>query len=232
MNVDNFNVAMLILSILLFLSIGIIFCLCRLVKNQKEQIKSLNEKNKEVESICHDLTVVANFDPLTGLPNRRAFEEAFDHQICLLPLGMGENRHVSVPGGMELLFIDIDYFKSINDNYGHSVGDEVLQTLAKTIKSVLRENDLVCRWGGEEIVVALTNINQEHVGIVPEKIRAKIEGFKFSEANLAVTVSIGVTYAKYRCGLDALIEEADTAMYQAKNDGRNKVQIYESSDLL
>lgn len=225
MNVDNFNVVVLILLILIFVFTIIIIRLNRILCGQNQYIKTLEADNMKLKA-------EANIDPLTNLPNRRSFEKDFNRQIRLLPLSKDEHRHVSVTGGMELLFIDIDHFKSINDDYGHPVGDKVLQTLAKTIKSVLRENDLVCRWGGEEIVVVLTNISQQDIGKVAEKIRAKIEGLKFSELSSPVTVSIGVTYAKYRCELNVLTKEADTALYQAKNSGRNKVQIYESSDLL
>jgi len=169
-------------------------------------------------------TLVAT-DPLTGLLNRRAFLEVLTRLVDLLPAVRGEYRKRSL-STLSVFFIDLDYFKKVNDNWGHAVGDEVLREVAKTLRKKLRESDIICRWGGEEIVVALPNLHADEAVEVAEKIRRAVAKLTFSELSLQVTVSIGVaTATQYESG-NKLITYADKAVYQAKEKGRDRVVLY------
>lgn len=150
-------------------------------------------------------------DPLTGLCNRRQFRN------------LVQNAHTQAERyGQEysLLLIDVDHFKSINDQYGHQKGDEVLITLAGTLSSRVRESDSVCRWGGEEFVILLPQTNLEGALSMAESLRETIE-----QMNLLpkVTVSIGVAQCKAGEDVDSLLNRVDDAMYLAKASGRNRV---------
>lgn len=173
--------------------------------------------------IIKDLQEQVSTDPLTGLLNRRSFLVALERLVDLLPV-QDEHRHHSLHS-LAIFFIDLDYFKKINDTYGHAVGDEVLRVVAHALQKKLRESDLVCRWGGEEIVVALPNLHTEEAMVVAEKIRQTIAGLTFSEAHLSVTASIGITATLHYVATAQLIATADKAVYEAKSRGRNQVVI-------
>lgn len=151
-------------------------------------------------------------DPLTGLPNRLHLENEFErlHQ-----------QNVE----MCLIVLDIDHFKSFNDNFGHSGGDVVLTETVKTIESELRETDVIVRWGGEEFVMLLPSC-PKHTGLkLAEGIRNSIEKkvIALSNQHVQVTASIGVSYSKNPSSLSIMFEDADRCLYKAKNTGRNKV---------
>jgi diguanylate cyclase (GGDEF)-like protein len=164
-----------------------------------------------------DLLEMATVDSLTGLANRRAFIEQVDREITRV---RRTANHASV------LMIDIDYFKKINDQYGHAAGDAVLKELAELFRLRLRKSDVAGRLGGEEFAVLLPVTGIEGALIVAEHLRQKIAelGVKLEDKILNVTISIGVAE------IDAIdsdskivLAHADYALYQAKQDGRNKV---------
>lgn len=153
-------------------------------------------------------------DPLTQVYNRNILNNL-----------MGENNDISSVGGsISVLIIDIDHFKGINDTYGHNEGDHILQFIAQCIRNGVRKQDIVIRWGGEEFVAILTDCRFESAVTTAERIREEIAAA--DNGICKATVSIGV--AKYDGGgyLDA-IKKADSALYQAKREGRNKVVCYE-----
>lgn len=161
-------------------------------------------------------------DPLTGLFNRRG--------LLSLMRGMASGAHThSVNRGMILLFLDLDGFKSVNDTLGHHAGDEVLITVSQRIPKVLREDDMVCRFGGDEFVILLTFI--DHPRMLASKIARKlIETIQKpirlqSGQEITVGCSIGVAFAwpKKKEEIEALLEKADAAMYQAKKGDAGKV---------
>lgn len=163
-------------------------------------------------------------DPLTGIPNRRAFEEQFTSAVATA------NRH---RWNVTLLFIDIDYFKRYNDHYGHAEGDTCLQLVAKELNdNVMRDTDFCARVGGEEFVCILPNTVNENAVLKAEKLRAAIENLKIpharSDINEHVTVSIGMTTISYKGGTELsqhdIILAADKALYEAKDEGRNRVK--------
>ena len=126
--------------------------------------------------------------------------------------------------------IDVDYFKSINDNHGHDVGDRVLQELSARIKDGLRNLDLPCRTGGEEFIVILPETDKGVALRVGERLRKLISAKPFNagakSGSLAITVSIGVAaFEGVDDGMESLLKRADEALYQAKREGRNRVTL-------
>lgn len=124
--------------------------------------------------------------------------------------------------------IDIDKFKSINDNYGHQVGDDVIVHFATTLKSIQRKSDVSCRYGGEEFVLLLPNTNITGAQNLANKIRLQIEATRLtlpSKEQIQFTVSLGVAIVNFEndTNIEAALKRADKAMYEAKNSGRNKV---------
>ncbi|MBH62912.1 MAG: PleD family two-component system response regulator [Alphaproteobacteria bacterium] len=158
-------------------------------------------------------------DSLTSLHNRRYM---VSHLETLMERGRESGRPVA------LLIMDIDHFKNVNDNYGHAVGDEVLQEFAERIKRNVRGIDLAVRYGGEEFVVVLPGTDPEVAKMVAERLRQNVaeEPFEVSAdvGTITVTVSIGVTvYDGTEVSTDGLLRRADEALYTAKNQGRNQV---------
>ncbi len=153
-------------------------------------------------------------DTLTGIPNRRKFEEVFMYEKKQL-------KRYQHP--ITLAILDIDHFKNFNDDFGHLVGDEILISLSKAVEKVLRETDFFARWGGEEFVLLFKNTTIQDSLIVLEKIRVIIENMKHPRAG-NITASFGVTQYRQEDTLDSLMHRADKALYIAKNDGRNCIR--------
>ncbi len=170
--------------------------------------------------LSQNLESIATIDSLTGVLNRRGLEEAAlkMQDIC---------KRINL--SMAVLLIDIDHFKKVNDQYGHLCGDDVLRHLAKEIAGVLRSSDVLGRYGGEEFCVFLPNTTEGDAVGLAERIRTRIEAspLKMNRASIKTTVSIGVADS-VRAGYDfkGLVATADSAMYAAKNSGRNRVMSY------
>lgn len=168
------------------------------------------------------LTFMAQHDVLTQLFNRRYFQERLEHLHKL------SERN---SGALSLLFLDIDNFKSINDTYGHALGDEVLKRIAALLKKHVRQTDIVARWGGEEFVVGLVESDLRIGKQIADKLRLMIEedAILAELVNGGVTASFGVAQCEANEPLDEVIARADTAMYQAKHDGKNRVIFLNST---
>ena len=171
----------------------------------------------ELEREKSHLLVKAQTDPLTGLANRSTFDEYLEG--CL---GSGQNR---LPVG--LLMIDVDHFKSVNDQYGHPVGDDVLRTVGRVIQEVTRQSDLAARYGGEEFSIIMARTPMEALKKVAERVRVQIESQKFEAASgsFNVSVSIGGAHTDLIDEIprpQTLIETADQHLYAAKRAGRNR----------
>jgi diguanylate cyclase (GGDEF)-like protein len=162
-------------------------------------------------------------DHLTGLLNRREFQMVFQSLNDLVPVSFDKRRGSRLTS-LAAFFIDIDHFKQINDTYGHAMGDKVLERVAFLIRHALREGDLVCRWGGEELVAVLPNVCLPEVEVVAEKIRRSIAEHPVPDGP-EVTVSIGVACTRQHVPAETLIDMADQAMYKAKQAGRNQAFI-------
>jgi len=166
--------------------------------------------------------IVALHDALTGLPNRVLFEERLDHGLNLA------KRH---GWKLAVLFMDIDNFKSINDSYGHDLGDKVLLTVADRLLSATRSEDTVSRWGGDEFVCLLLEVKHEaDVARLAELIVKRIsKAFKFKGTALSIGVSIGIAiFPADGETADILFKNADTAMYKAKGTERRVVLFRDS----
>lgn len=178
-------------------------------------------KDMEIRKLMGELKEAALHDPLTGLANRTKFHERFLEEV---------HRQRRSRRAISLLVVDIDFFKRINDTYGHLAGDEVLKKVAMVLQARLRDTDLVARFGGEEFVVLLPETGLKGGNIIAEKLRADVEDSFFSVtdgAQVKVTVSIGaaVMSASHPRPFDDLMEAADRAAYRAKDGGRNQVCV-------
>ena len=156
------------------------------------------------------------FDSLTGIGDRRHIENRIrfaldDYKLSKVEFGV--------------LFIDIDHFKDLNDSYGHLVGDKVLRFIANTVRHNLRTSDSCGRWGGDEFLALILDINLEGVKIVAEKIRRLIVQTKIQggDKNLGVTVSIGASVSHPADTFESIVRRTDELMYKSKQNGRNRV---------
>jgi diguanylate cyclase (GGDEF)-like protein len=181
-----------------------------------ETLKALNEeferKQKELIELNQSLEAQASTDGLTGVKNRRAFQESLAGSLSLF------NR-LQIP--FSLLLLDIDFFKRINDTYGHPVGDEILRKLAKTMQAQARESDIVARYGGEEFAIILPDANRDNAILVAERFRREIEQADWG--GYPVTVSVGAATVSDDDSDETLIVRADQALYTSKSRGRNRV---------
>ena len=163
------------------------------------------------------------YDPLTRILNRQAFDQVaadISYSEKSLP---NARKDLSFEA---IAILDIDKFKLINDNFGHAIGDETLVLFAQTIRSVLRQNDLFFRYGGEEFVVLIKQTHSEQAFTALERCREAIESRRFPQVG-HVTVSIGYASLSPNSQLASVLSKADRALYYIKNDGRNQVQSYE-----
>ena len=120
------------------------------------------------------------------------------------------------------MFFDIDYFKKVNDTYGHQIGDHILILLIKLVSKFLRKIDILGRWGGEEFIIILPNTDLKKAISVAEKLRLKIEKYNFFEIG-TLTCSFGVTAVSKNDNYDSIIKRVDSLLYKAKKSGRNRV---------
>ena len=170
--------------------------------------------------LLEDLRKAALLDPLTEIANRRFLEtklKAAHEEMCRHDIGYG------------VIFSDIDYFKQINDTYGHSTGDEILKMVASTLACNIRSNDLVGRWGGEEFIIIVTHVDQNTLAKVAKKLHILIaNSFLYRQgAELHVTMSCGVVMAERNDSQNNIIGRADTLLLRAKAEGRNRIIMEE-----
>jgi diguanylate cyclase (GGDEF)-like protein len=162
-------------------------------------------------------------DALTGLLNRKTFDEAFMSTMLGPEVrAVGSDPRTHAPRRHWLAVLDVDHFKNINDRFGHLIGDEVLLLLARLMRSVLRYDDQIFRFGGEEFVVLLAAAQEADVNAVLERLRTQVERFDFPQVG-HVTVSIGFSDVRASDMPTAAFDRADRAVYHAKSSGRNRV---------
>lgn len=170
------------------------------------------------ERLREELERMSNHDPLTGLLNRRAFEEQTQREWA---------RRKRQPQALSALAFDLDHFKSINDTYGHAIGDVVLVHTARVLRDMARETDIVARLGGEEFVTVMPGTTEDQASAVAERIRALLAGEPVMTPNgqsLRITTSIGLATANAGdVDIHAVLQRADKALYEAKKAGRNRV---------
>ena len=169
-------------------------------------------ERKKLESKLKNLSFR---DELTGVFNRRYFNELIKKQLYTC------RRYKNY---FSLIMFDIDHFKEINDNFGHPAGDTILKELSKLIKNIIRDSDVLCRVGGEEFIVIADYTNLTEAKKLAEKIRIKISENNFPYVR-KVTISLGVTEARDNDTVNSLLERVDKALYNAKENGRNRVEV-------
>jgi len=201
--------------------------LAELLVSYEMEFLRLSEENEQhtvqLEKINHELEVLSRIDPLTNIPNRRAFFSAYGREW---KRAAREKRPISV------LMVDIDYFKPYNDCYGHAAGDGCLQAVAQRLASIAtRPGDMTARYGGEEFILMLPNTDQDHARMVAEHLCTSICDLNIehlhSKVHEHVTISVGLADAVPIPNQDEhdLIKLADQALYAAKDNGRNRVAV-------
>lgn len=179
--------------------------------------RDLNRKNIALEQANKTITQLMHTDPLTGLVNRRELDEALGREISK------SIRH-NLP--LSAIMVDLDYFKKVNDTYGHEAGDEVLVKVAETILNTVRKEDIAARFGGEEFIVILPNTPLDSSINLANRIRVAIEKLNFTSVATSITASFGVTEYKAKETHHHFIDRADKALYEAKETGRNRVAYH------
>jgi diguanylate cyclase (GGDEF)-like protein len=210
-----------------------IFELMRIAEESDARFHELEQRMMRVQRENLDLTVrnrslseVTARDTLTGLYNRWYVIEKIDTEI---------NRSLRHGSPMAVLMLDIDHFKRVNDSYGHSVGDTVLQSVGKVLRDSCRVYDVPGRYGGEEFCIVLPETKIGNTTVVAERIRQRLEAtaLNVGEVALSITASIGIAgvddEAPEQAVLSpaALIDRADRALYSAKHRGRNRVELWD-----
>jgi diguanylate cyclase (GGDEF)-like protein len=156
-------------------------------------------------------------DGLTGIFNRRFFELRMTEEL---------DRAQRFGAGMAVIMVDIDRFKSLNDEFGHLLGDEVLRQVSSILHDQLRKFDVVCRYGGEEFAILLSQTHPQHAMGVAEKLRSLVERWQFPAVPRAVTISAGIAaYPQNGVTREELMKAADSSLYAAKQHGRNRVEL-------
>ncbi|WP_297442171.1 diguanylate cyclase [Sulfurimonas sp.] len=216
-DVDYTLIYWIVAVFLLIISIGTLMYLqlLRLKNRLQKQTKELMQSHELLKEKQKELELLASTDPLTKLYNRRYFTQISEK---ILNLAKRNKEALSV------MMLDIDDFKKINDTFGHKVGDDVLVSLAKTLKEESRKSDIICRFGGEEFILLLPNTDIKGAYVIAQKIRKKIHELRVNH-DVKFTVSIGVSevdLAKEET-IEQSIKRADDALYEAKRSGKDRV---------
>ncbi len=195
--------------------------LLRMVYNKwiefiKEEGSKISKSNEELLLEKTKLEKLASVDFLTKLYNRQKIDSFLIYEIAKI------TRYNSQ--SFCTLLIDLDYFKKINDQYGHLVGDLILKEIASILSLYSRSSDLVARWGGEEFMIMLSHTTLEEAMLVAQKIRLTIQNHKFTK-DIHLTCSIGISQYHQNDTKDTLMHRADIALYRAKDTGRNAIEI-------
>lgn len=186
----------------------------------REAYDRLEEQMKEIQGLQDELREQAIHDPLTGLHNRHYLKEVLGRELSR---AMRERYVIS------FMLLDIDHFKHVNDTYGHAAGDAVLRDLADHLAEFTRTGDIVCRYGGEEFLVAFPNTKEGDAFFIADRLRESIQGTPIyvDHHTISITVSAGISEFPTHGQYEVLILEAtDKALYHAKNNGRNQVALW------
>ncbi|MFZ1828984.1 MAG: diguanylate cyclase [Candidatus Competibacteraceae bacterium] len=177
-------------------------------------VAQLEKLNGDMKSLNQQLESAALTDSLTGIPNRLYFDQQIEANI------LTAQRYGIT---FSIVMLDLDHFKQVNDQYGHTAGDRVLQEFSKITKSQIRQTDQLARWGGEEFIIALPHTGPDQALTLAERVREAVAAHDFSVAG-SLTTSIGVAGYRLNETPIALLERVDGALYRAKTEGRNRVE--------
>ena len=178
--------------------------------------RELSKQKSELEKAYARINELISTDYLTGLASRKYLHESFQKAVSYF-------KRTGTP--MTLIMADLDYFKKVNDQYGHLAGDKVLVQVSRLIRRIARSEDLIGRFGGEEFIIVLMGTNQQGGVVFAERLRQKTEKMKITGIPHAITISVGVTELLATDSVDTAIQRADEALYRAKNAGRNRVEV-------
>jgi diguanylate cyclase (GGDEF)-like protein len=181
--------------------------------------KSLKLNKLKLEQAYKNIEKLAFYDPLTGVANRCMLLKSLELEI---------NRHKKTNNQLAVLFLDLDGFKQVNDDFGHDAGDIILTEVVKRFNGCIRQNDMLARFGGDEFIVLLPRVSSLEAASISEKLLKVIQQpFLINNNKVRITTSVGITFYKNESDTaEALIKQADVSMYQAKKLGKNKYQIY------
>ncbi len=182
----------------------------RVVQLQTDLIKRLGQLSRANDTI----NKLARTDELTGLANRRRFNEKLEEEVY-------SSRRHGFP--LSIIMADIDWFKQVNDEYGHETGDRVLKVFADTMNKITRSEDSPARWGGEEFIVLLPHCSADEAFTVAERMRTGFEEARVEGVKSSLSSSFGIAELKSNETRDRFISRADEALYRAKQEGRNRV---------
>lgn len=189
-----------------------------------QQKQTISEQEIELVQKNHELEMLAYYDQTTGVYNRRKFDELLIREISMM-------KRYEYPSC--IIVLDIDRFKEMNDVYGHPVGDTILEKLATVLSSHIRESDVLSRWGGDEFLLLLSHTSIAEGRIVAENLRQVIEemAIPLKDAEIKITASFGVgaLHASEENPYERAYIEADSALYQAKKKGKNRVEVFSES---
>jgi len=187
----------------------------------KKYVLTVIKDITEMKRMEMEIKRLMQIDPLTQLYNRFKIDDAL---ISEAQRTKGDDAVFSI------IIFDIDDFKSINDNHGHIVGDEILKSISQIVKDNIRSSDIAGRWGGEEFIIILQNTNSEKGFVLAEQLRLEIEKHNFTQVG-KVTASFGIAQSDATVDSTAIVSNADKAMYEAKKSGKNKTIVYNGGAL-
>lgn len=194
------------------------------LEETKQQLRNINKAMKhkvdELYSMTNTLEKKAYKDNLTGINNRENFEEFFTIEIAAA-------KHNNKP--LSLIIFDVDHFKLINDTYGHQAGDIILVDLVNLIGENIKNGDIFARWGGEEFVILTPQTEISGARNLAENLRKLVQTHRFSYVEQEITASFGIAQLEDEDNKKTLFEKADSALYEAKKNGRNRVEIYSAA---
>nr|WP_226818744.1 GGDEF domain-containing protein [Acidithiobacillus montserratensis] len=189
----------------------------------KNRLQSAHEKIRTLENELESISQLVHVDPLTGLLNRRGLNAAFARESA---------RALRLNQPLAVAIMDLDHFKQVNDQYGHDLGDRVLQEMAGILQNTLRANDVITRYGGEEFVLLMPETSAEGARHILERLQMRLgqQHFETRDKALQVSFSAGVARWQKNSSQEQIIALADQAMYQAKKAGRKRIYLADQAN--
>ncbi len=227
-NLGAIRIAVMAVAVFGFLMLAVMYLLetrSRIHERERSRLalqaahQALEHQHKELETLSEEMRIVSITDSLTGAFNRRYFLDV---------VGKLADDINNADCALAIIMIDVDYFKRINDVYGHPTGDKVLQLLTVACKDILRTDDVFARFGGEEFIMAFPGTDEHAAEQIAERLRTNIMArpFVVNGQMLSLTVSCGISRYRFtETGMDETIKRADEALYEAKSNGRNQVVV-------
>ncbi len=200
-------------------SIGLLIGLAALPLYFSSLLKQLNDQHNELKKLYKQMARHATYDSLTGLPNRKHFHD----QLAKTITSAKQDKRI-----FTVLYLDLDGFKTINDDMGHTVGDQLIENTARRLERCVRKGDMVARVGGDEFIVLLQDVMSSNASKITEKIIENVsQPFLLADKTLSITTSVGIaTYPQDGTDANVLIHSADSAMYEAKRGGKNGYRVF------